>query len=236
MRLGVVHAQPPNRQPDNDTPDNDTPDNKECWGNMESVYEFLTKGGPLVIPIGACSIVALGIFFERLWSLSRNRIIPEAFILRIEQLVGESRVHDALLLCQENRNPMGNIMAAALRNAKHQRPRVKEAVEEVGKLEGALLERYVEVVGTVAAIAPLLGLLGTVLGMIKVFQRVETQGLGDPTIFASGIWEALITTAVGLAVAIPAYIFYKFLLSKVDRLVIDMEERSLHLVDLLAGD
>lgn len=200
------------------------------------MYEFLAKGGPLVIPIGVCSVLALAVFLERLWSLNRTRIVPEAFIRRIEELVRDDRVSDALLLCQENDNPMGNIMAAALRNAKKQRSRVKEAVEEVGKLEGAMLERYVEVVGTVAAISPLLGLLGTVLGMIKVFQRVEAAGLGDPSVFASGIWEALITTAVGLAVAIPAFIFYKYLLSRVDHLIIEMEERSLRLIDLVAQD
>jgi len=197
------------------------------------VYEFLVQGGPLVIPIGLCSVIALGVFLERLWTLKRTRIIPESFILRIEELIGEDRVADALLLCQENHNPMGSVMAAALRNAEKDRPRVKEAVEEVGKFEGAMLERYVEIVGTCAAVAPLLGLLGTVLGMITVFQRVEEQGLGDPSVFASGIWEALITTAVGLAVAIPALIFYKYLQVRVDSLIVEMEERALRLIDMV---
>ena len=197
------------------------------------MYEFLVQGGPLVIPIGLCSVIALGVFLERLWTLKRTRIIPESFILRIEELIGEDRVADALLLCQENHNPMGSVMAAALRNAEKDRPRVKEAVEEVGKFEGAMLERYVEIVGTCAAVAPLLGLLGTVLGMITVFQRVEEQGLGDPSVFASGIWEALITTAVGLAVAIPALIFYKYLQVRVDSLIVEMEERALRLIDMV---
>jgi biopolymer transport protein ExbB len=200
------------------------------------VYEFLVKGGPIVIPIAICSVVALGVFLERLWALKRSRVIPDGFITRIEQLVGEHRIADALLLCQENQNPMARVMAGALRNARRNRGRVKEAVEEIGKLEASLLERYVEVVGTIAAISPLLGLLGTVFGMIEVFQNVEEAGLGDPSVFASGIWEALITTAVGLSVAIPSFIFYKYLLSRVDRLIIEMEDRSLAMIDLVSED
>ena len=200
------------------------------------MYEFLVKGGPLIIPIAACSVIALGVFLERLWSLQRNRIIPESFIKRIEGLIANERPQDALLLCQENENPMANIMAAALVNAKRNRERIKEAVGDSGRYESAMLERYVEIIATVSTISPLLGLLGTVLGMIKVFQGVEAYGLGDPTFFAAGIWEALITTAVGLAVAIPAFIFYKYLMARIDALVIEMEERSLRLVDLVARD
>ncbi len=200
------------------------------------MYELLLKGGPISVMIGVCSVVALGVFLERLWSLQRNRIIPDTFLTRIETLIGEKRLQDALLLCQETQNPMARVMAAALRNAQSDRARIKEGVEEVGKIEGSYLERYVEVVGTVAAITPLLGLLGTVYGMIKVFQRVEQYGLGDPAQFANGIWEALVTTAVGLTVAIPAFIFYKYLQARVSRLLVEMEERSLKLIDLVAQD
>lgn len=200
------------------------------------MYELFLKGGPLMYPLLASSVVALAVFLERAWSLKRSRIIPDTFVNRIEALVGEQRINDALLLCQESNNPMASVMAAALRNAKRDRARVKEAVEEIGKFQSALLERFVEIEGTVAAVAPLLGLLGTVLGMITVFQRVEQAGLGDPAIFASGIWEALITTAVGLAIAIPAFVGYKVLLSRVDNLVIEMEERSLRIIDLVAED
>lgn len=200
------------------------------------VYDMLFKGGPIVILIALSSVVALGVFLERLWSLQRNRVIPEVFLKRIETLIGEQRVKDALLLCQESKNPMARVMAAALKNAEQDRSRIKESVEEVGKIEGSYLERYVEVVGTIAAITPLLGLLGTVYGMIKVFQRVEQYGLGDPAQFASGIWEALITTAVGLSVAIPAFISYKILLARVTRLLVEMEARSLKMIDLVAEE
>lgn len=200
------------------------------------MYDFIAKGGVLVLPIIASSIIALGFFLERLWSLKRSRIIPDGFVDRIESLIKDQRLSDALLLCQEHDNPMAHVMAAALRNAQKNRVRVKESVEEIGRYESSLLERYVEVVGTVAAVTPLLGLLGTVVGMIKVFQKVEAYGLGDPSVFASGIWEALISTAVGLSVAIPSFVFYKYLQSRVDRLVVEMEARSLDLIDMVAHD
>jgi biopolymer transport protein ExbB len=200
------------------------------------VYEFLLKGGVLVAPIVACSVIALAVFLERLWVLKQSRIIPSVFVGRIETLVRERRLQDALLLCRENASPMAQIMAAAIENAAHSRARIKEAVEEAGKFAAAMLERHVEWVGTCSAVSPLLGLLGTVFGMIEVFQGVERGGLGDPAFFAQGIWTALITTAVGLTVAIPAYVFYKHLLARVDRAVVEMEERSLHLVELLTRE
>ena len=200
------------------------------------MYDILLRGGPLVVPIGICSLLALTVFLERLWVLRRTRVIPEAFVNRIHEMINERRVSDALLLCEENKNPMANIMEAALRNAEKERSDIKEMVEEVGKHEGAQLEQYIEVIGTCAAISPLMGLLGTVTGMMDVFQQVEQVGLGDPSAFASGIWQALITTAIGLSVAIPAFIFYKYLLGKVDSLLIEMEEKSLRLIDLVAND
>jgi biopolymer transport protein ExbB len=197
------------------------------------MYEFFIKGGPIVIPIGICSIVSLGVFLERLWSLQRSKIIPEAFISKVEGLIRDNRMEDALELTQDNANPMARIIAAALRNRHEDRGHIKESVEDVGRRESALLERYVEILGTCAAIAPLLGLLGTVTGMMDVFQQVEAFGLGDPSVFASGIWKALITTAIGLSVAIPSFIFYKSLIARVDALIIEMEERSLNLVEMV---
>lgn len=197
------------------------------------MYDFLIKGGPLVIPIALCSVVVLGVFLERLWTLQRYRIIPDDFIAKIEELIRAKRTQDALLLAQNSVNPMARIMSAALKNDSSDRAQIKEAVEEVGRRESALMERYVEILGTCAAIAPLLGLLGTVTGMMDVFQQVEALGLGDPSVFASGIWKALITTAIGLSVAIPSFIFYKYLLARVDGLVIEMEERSLNLVEMV---
>jgi len=199
------------------------------------MVEFLLKGGPLVVPIGICSVVALGVFLERLWSLRRTRVISEDFVNQIESLIRENRIPDALSLAKDRSNPMAHIVTAALRRHNCERDLIKESVEEVGRRESALLERYIEILGTCAAIAPLLGLLGTVTGMMDVFREVEAFGLGDPSVFASGIWKALITTAVGLGVAIPSFIFYKSLISKVDGLVIEMEERSLNLVEMVVN-
>ncbi len=201
-----------------------------------TIFDILVKGGIIIPPIILCSVIALAAFLERLWSLHPQKILPAMFIERVEFLIKEQRVNEALTLCQESKSPMANIMAAALRNAYKPRTQVKEAVLEIGKLESALLDRHVELIGTMASIAPLLGLLGTVLGMIKVFQKVEETGLGDPSTFANGIWEALITTAVGLVVSIPAFIAYKYLFAKVDRLVLEMQERSLRTIDILSKD
>jgi biopolymer transport protein ExbB len=128
---------------------------------------------------------------------------------------------------------MAAIIFEGIRNSTHGREAVKDAVEGIGRQEAAKLERYVGVVGTIAAISPLLGLLGTVTGMIKAFNVISTHGVGNPSSLAGGISEALITTAAGLIVAIPAYVMYRYLMSKVDRIILSMEKYSLHLVDLL---
>ncbi|MEE2961003.1 MAG: MotA/TolQ/ExbB proton channel family protein [Myxococcota bacterium] len=195
------------------------------------LWDLLTRGGVLIYPIGLCSLVTVAVFIERLWHLQKSRIIPETFTKRIESLIVDGRVSDALLLCQESSNPMANVFSAALSQKSLQRAEIKELVEETGKYEAAQLEKYIEILGTCAAITPLLGLLGTVIGMMSVFQQVEVNGLGDPSLFASGIWQALITTAVGISVAIPAYIFYKYLQGRVDLLLLEMEERALKLID-----
>ena len=195
------------------------------------LWDLFMRGGILIYPIGLCSLVTVAVFIERLWHLQKSRIIPEAFTKRIESLILDDRLSDALLLCQESSTPMANVFSAALSQKSRQRAEVKELVEETGKYEAAQLERYIEILGTCAAITPLLGLLGTVIGMMRVFQQVEVNGLGDPSLFASGIWQALITTAVGISVAIPAYIFYKYLQGRVDLLLLEMEERALRLID-----
>ncbi len=197
------------------------------------MIDMLVKGGLLLYPIGLCSIIALAVFLERLYSLQRSRIVPLPFVQRIADLARENRAEDALLLCDEASTPIANILAAGLRKAKYDRQRVREAVEEVGKVEAAGLERYIEIIGTCSSISPLLGLLGTVTGMIRVFQGVAEYGLGDPGFFASGIWEALVTTGVGLAVAIPAFIFYKIIQGKADGLLVELEMHSSRIVDLL---
>lgn len=202
------------------------------------IRELFEDGGPLMWAILAASIIGVAVFFERLWSLQRAKVLPRAFVDRIRGLVVKRKTSEALLLCEENRSSIALIMAAGLRLAGLGRPRdeIKEAVEEVGNREVARMDRNVEIIGTVASVSPLLGLLGTVVGMIQVFKEfvdAYQSGHVGPDAFAEGIWQALITTAYGLFVAIPMLVVYKFLQGRNDRIIIDMEEDALGLVDLL---
>jgi len=197
------------------------------------MYEYLVKGGILMIPILACSVVGLAVVFERAWTLRTGRNIPRELVRRSEDLVRRGQIEEAMALCRRSRSPMGAVIQAALKNAGQGRDAVKEAAEEVGRREAAHLERYVGVLGTVANVAPLLGLLGTVSGMIKAFTVISVQGVGNPASLAAGISEALITTAAGLSVAIPAFVAYRYFLGKLDRVILELEQYALHFVDLV---
>lgn len=186
----------------------------------------------------AASVIGVGVFFERLWSLQRTRVLPRAFVDRIRALVTKRQTREAQLLCEENGSSIALLMAAALRAFEWDKDRaaIKEAVEEVGTREVARMDRNVEIVGTVASVSPLMGLLGTVVGMIQVFKNfvdAYQAGTVGPDAFAEGIWQALITTAYGLTVAIPMLLAYKFLQGRNDRLIVEMEEDAMGIVDLL---
>lgn len=187
----------------------------------------------------AASVVGLFFFLERMYTLAPHRVLPREFVDRIRGMATRGEIREAQLLCEENGASVALMMAAALRTHGHTRTRaeIKEVVEEVGAREVAHLDRHVEIVGTVASVTPLLGLLGTVWGMIQVFQRFVTaydSGSATPDVFATGIWTALITTAFGLFVAIPMLVLYKYLQGRNDRLIVAMEEDAMGLVDLLA--
>ncbi len=199
------------------------------------MYDFVVKGGVLMIPIALCSIIALAIFLERLWSLRRSRVIPRDFLIEIEDLIRREKIPEAVTRCRKDNSSMANIIVAGIRNFGKRREIVKESIEEIGRKEAATLERYINVVGTIAAISPLLGLLGTVFGMIKAFNVISIQGVGNPSSLAGGISEALITTAAGLVVAIPTFVLYRYLANKADALIVEMEEHSIRMVDLLKG-
>ncbi len=199
------------------------------------MYDFVVKGGVLMIPIALCSIIALAIFLERLWSLRRSKVIPRDFLIEIEDLIRREKIPEAITRCRKDNSSMANIIVAGIRNFGKRREIVKESIEEIGRREAATLERYINVVGTIAAIAPLLGLLGTVFGMIKAFNVISIQGVGNPSSLAGGISEALITTAAGLVVAIPTFVLYRYLANKADALIVEMEENSIRMVDLLKG-
>jgi biopolymer transport protein ExbB len=206
---------------------------------MYEIYHFLfVKGGPVMYPIVLGSVLALALFLERIWALRREKVIPPAFRGRVRSMVKEGKLSEAEVLCQENASSLANIVGAGLREVGKARAQIKEVVTEVGRREVAILERYVEFLGTIAAVEPLMGLLGTVTGLIRAFQRVEAladKGGGvNPGALAAGIWEALITTAAGLVVAIPAYLGYRYLQARVTSLVVEMEEDSLTLAELIA--
>jgi len=198
------------------------------------VLDLFTRGGPIMYAIAVASVVGLAVFIERLWSLQRNKVLPDGFRKRVFELVADDKGSDAALIAAESPTAAGVIFRTILRHRGGPLPVVKEAAEEAGRQQAARLERFVGALGTVASISPLLGLLGTVTGMINVFQRVAETGVGSPLDMAAGIWEALLTTAFGLGVGIPALLGHRYLLSRVDRLVLELENESLHLVEMIA--
>jgi biopolymer transport protein ExbB len=189
-----------------------------------------------MLPIIACSIVALGIVIERLVSLQKKRVMPDYLMRQILQLHKDDKLNLADLEKLRGSSPLGRILAAGLVNRDHNKEVMKEAIEEVGRQVVHELERYLNTLGTIASISPLLGLLGTVIGMIKVFSVIVTAGVGDPGVLAGGISEALITTATGLSVAIPSLMFHRYFSGLIDRLVIGMEEQALKLIEVIHGE
>ncbi len=200
------------------------------------MYELLTAGGWLMLPILLCSIVSLAIIAERFWSLQRSKICPSGLVGQIWRWSKNNELDAGRIASLRGNSPLGRILAAGLTNIHHDREVMKESIEETGRHVAAELERYLNTLGTIASITPLLGLLGTVIGMIKVFTAITTMGVGNPGVLAGGISEALLTTAAGLSVAIPTLMFYRYFRGRVDQLVIDMEQESLKLVAVIHGD
>lgn len=200
------------------------------------MYELFLKGGVLMYPIAFCSIVAVGIFLERLWALRRGRVIPRGFLMEVIDLVAKGKLTEALALCKRTDASISHVLYAGLSSYGKRRDAIKERMEEVGRHEVANMERYINVVGTIAGVAPLLGLLGTVSGMIKSFNVIALQGVAEPGALAGGISEALLTTAAGLIVAIPSFIMHRYLRNRVHSLTLEMEEVALRLLDLLKGE
>jgi biopolymer transport protein ExbB len=200
------------------------------------VFELIKAGGWLMLPILACSVIAFAIVIERFWSLQRRRITPENLVAQIWQWARSGVLDAKRIHSLRNHSPLGRILAAGLVNLDSDRAVMKEAVEEVGRHVVHELERYLNTLGTIAAITPLLGLLGTVIGMIKVFAAITTHGVGDASVLAGGISEALLTTAAGLSVAIPSLMFYRMFQGKINSLVVTMEEQALKMIEVMHGD
>ncbi len=197
------------------------------------MWELFQKGGPVMYPIALCSIFAMGIFFERLWTYWRTLRTVRSLAHEIEPLVAKQRLEEAVAVCHRSEAPLAPVFLAALRLAGRPRDQIKAVVEEVGRRETAPLTKFLGLLGTIATISPLLGLLGTVMGMIQAFNVIATQGVGTPATLGGGISEALITTAAGLTIAIPVILAHRFLTSRVEQLALAMEEFALRLVDLL---
>ncbi|RLA78139.1 MAG: MotA/TolQ/ExbB proton channel family protein [Deltaproteobacteria bacterium] len=200
------------------------------------MYELFLKGGLLMYPIAFCSIVALGIFLERLWALRKGKVVPRGFLIEVIDLVAKGKLTEAMTLCKRTDASVAHVLYAGLSHYGKRREAIKERMEEVGRREVANLERYINVVGTIAGVAPLLGLLGTVSGMIKSFNVIALQGVAEPGALAGGISEALLTTAAGLIVAIPSFVMHRYLRNRVHSLALEMEEVALRILDLLGKE
>ncbi|MDC9727868.1 MAG: MotA/TolQ/ExbB proton channel family protein [Methyloprofundus sp.] len=199
------------------------------------MFELIQSGGLLLIPIIFCSVIAMTIIGERFWTLQRNEVLPPEMVEQVWGLAQSKKLDSKTIQQLKDSSPLGAILAAGVLNRDLGRDVMKEAISEAGRQVAHDLERFLNTLGTIATITPLLGLLGTVVGMIKVFSAIVTHGVGDPTILAGGISEALITTAGGLAVAIPCVIFHRYFEGLVDSLVLGMEDESLRLIEVMHG-
>ncbi len=196
------------------------------------MIEIIQSGGWLMWPIMACSVVALAIVIERFWALRRNRVLPSGLVESIRDWGVAGGVVNQDLESLAGSSPLGKIVAAGLLNQGKGRELVRESIEETGRHVVHELERYLNTLGTIASITPLLGLLGTVVGMIRVFNKITMQGVGDPSVLSGGISEALITTAAGLTVAIPSLMFYRYFRGRVDEFVVGMEQEAMMLMEV----
>ena len=199
------------------------------------MLELFKAGGWVMWPILLCSIIAVAIIAERFWSLRTKRIAPKNLVAQVYQWEKVGHLDGKRIVALRKSSPLGRILAAGLVNRKHSRDVMKESIEEVGRHVAHELERFLNALGTIASISPLLGLYGTVLGMIKVFAVITTHGVGDPSILADGISTALITTAAGLSVAIPSLLFHRYFRGKVEDLVMSMEQEALKMVEVMHG-
>jgi biopolymer transport protein ExbB len=197
------------------------------------MVEFVKAGGFLMVPIILCAIIAMGIILERFWTLQEKRVLPEDLTSKVWGWVKQDAMDQNQIQTLHQGSALGQILAAGLINRDRERAIMKDSIEDTGRHVVHELERYLDTLGTVAAVSPLLGLLGTVIGMVEVFSEITTGGIGNPTVLAGGIAKALITTAAGLSVAIPALIGYRYYRNRVDTLVVNMEKEAIKLVEAL---
>ena len=200
------------------------------------MFELVQAGGWLMIPILLCSVIAAAICIERFWTLRANQVAPKNLLAQVWIWIKNNEMDAKKLRELRGGSPLGQILAAGIASHRRGRDVMKESIEEVAGHVVHEMERFLSTLGTIAAISPLLGLLGTVIGMIKVFTAIRLEGTGNAAVLAGGISEALITTAAGLTVAIPSLFFYRFFQRRVDELVIFMEQEALKLVEVLNAE
>ncbi|UCH12848.1 MAG: MotA/TolQ/ExbB proton channel family protein [Candidatus Omnitrophota bacterium] len=201
------------------------------------MFDMIIKGGTIMYPIILCSIIALAIVVERVFHLYRANIDTKKFMDEIANKLRRNKIMESIEMCENTPGPIAHILKAGI--LKHDRPKeeIKETIEEAGLYEVPRLEKNLPVLSTIAHITPLLGLLGTVLGMVRCFQVIQEKSASlypvSPGDLAGGIWQALITTVVGLSIAIPTYVAYNYLVNKVDGFVLDMERSATDLINIL---
>ncbi|EKF75223.1 MotA/TolQ/ExbB proton channel family protein [Alcanivorax hongdengensis A-11-3] len=200
------------------------------------MQDLVQSGGWMMLPILICSVVALAIIVERFWTLRPSKLAPTDTLPQVQSMIRRGQLNAANLQKLRESSPLGVILASGLTNAKHGREIMKESIQESATGVIHDLEKFLSTLGSVAAVAPLLGLLGTVVGMIDVFAAIMAHGTGDAAQLAGGISQALLTTAAGLIVAIPAIYFHRFFLRRVEEITVMLEQSAVHVVDLVHGD
>ncbi|MGB2691655.1 MAG: MotA/TolQ/ExbB proton channel family protein [Thermodesulfobacteriota bacterium] len=190
------------------------------------VFELIQKGGFFVYPIILCSIVGLAIFLQKMWVLRSKNIIPEVFLEQLYRFLSQGKLGEAEVYARANNSSISRVALVALENADRPKEELREEIEEAGRKETLELMRYSEGLGTISNVSTLLGLLGTISGMIKIFRVIADKPIVNPPELAGGISEALYTTAFGLLVAIPAFIAYKYVVGRADELISLMEEEG----------
>ncbi|MDH5388951.1 MAG: MotA/TolQ/ExbB proton channel family protein [Gammaproteobacteria bacterium] len=197
------------------------------------MFEMVKSGGWLMIPIILCSMASLAIIAERFWSLRMDKVLPKHLVATVWNSVKNDTFQASDIELLSKKSALGKILSAGLINRNQPRERIKESIEERGREVVHELERFLDILGTIASISPLLGLLGTVVGMIAVFATITTHGVGDPGALAGGISQAMVTTAGGLSVAIVSLVFYRYFRRRIDTIVVEMEREAIKMVDVL---
>lgn len=202
------------------------------------MFELIQKGGPVMYPIIFCSMLALAIVIERFYHLYKARIDTKEFMNNIEITVRHNKIADAIKICEKTPGPIAHIIRAGILKHDRSRQEIRESIEDAGHQEVPRLEKHLSLLATIAHVSPLLGLLGTVTGMVRAFQIIQEKTASfspvSPGDLAGGIWEALLTTVAGLIVAIPTVVIYNYLVNRVDEFVLEMERSATEVTNILS--